>query len=68
MALLADAVLWPNPAGAGKNLGLWKPYEWKPYEVDPDNWRTGGLWVLRAVVAFGWSRYPDDATRWTFDR
>jgi len=40
----------------------------KGYEVDPANWRTGGLWVLRPVVGFGWSRYPDDATRWTFER
>lgn len=35
------------------------------YRVDPANWREGGLWRLRPVLAFGWSRrYPADATRW----
>jgi Pyridoxamine 5'-phosphate oxidase len=38
------------------------------YEVDPQNWRRGGLWVLSPKVAFGWNvgNYPADATRWHF--
>jgi len=38
------------------------------YEVDPQNWRDGGLWVLNPRVAFGWNvgNYPADATRWHF--
>ena len=38
------------------------------YEVDPQNWRNGGLWVLNPSVAFGWNvgNYPADATRWHF--
>jgi hypothetical protein len=39
------------------------------YEADPANWRdpAGGLWELRASVAFGWSRFPETTTRWHFD-
>ena len=38
------------------------------YDVDPENWRNGGLWVLSPRVAFGWNvgLYPADATRWHF--
>jgi nitroimidazol reductase NimA-like FMN-containing flavoprotein (pyridoxamine 5'-phosphate oxidase superfamily) len=38
------------------------------YEVDPQNWREGGLWALDPRVAFGWNvgLYPADATRWHF--
>ncbi|MGH8875521.1 MAG: pyridoxamine 5'-phosphate oxidase family protein [Acidimicrobiia bacterium] len=36
------------------------------YEVDPTNWRDGGLWAVSPVVAFGWTRFPTDATRWRF--
>jgi hypothetical protein len=38
----------------------------RDYRVDPANWRIGGLWRVRPTVAFGWIRYPDDATRWRF--
>lgn len=46
----------------------YRPTRWA-YEADPSNWRSGsggGLWALRPVVAFGWSRFPEDATRWRF--
>src|SRR5262249_12235184 len=38
------------------------------YEVDPQNWRNGGLGVLSPKVAFGWNvgLYQADATRWHF--
>ena len=38
------------------------------YTVDPDNWRTGGLWRVDPTVGFGWTShgYPGDATRWRF--
>ena len=36
------------------------------HRADADNWRTGGLYVVRAVVAFGWATFPEDATRWRF--
>lgn len=40
------------------------------YVADPANWRSergGGLWALRPTLVLGWSRFPDDATRWRFD-
>lgn len=38
------------------------------YVADPANWRGpgGGLWELRPTVVFGWSRFPETTTRWTF--
>lgn len=39
------------------------------YRADPANWsleRGGGLWMLRPSLALGWTRFPDDATRWRF--
>ena len=46
----------------------YRPTQWA-YEADPANWRSGrggGLWALRPTVALGWSRFPEDATRWRF--
>lgn len=39
------------------------------YAVDPANWRSadGGIWVVTPRVMLGWSRFPDDATRWVFE-
>ena len=37
------------------------------YDADPDHWRDGGLWEARPMIAFGWSRFPADTTRWSFD-
>lgn len=36
------------------------------YRPEPDQWDSGGLWALRPRVAFAWSDYPRDATRWRF--
>ena len=40
----------------------------RDYVVDPANWSSadGGLWVVTPRIAFGWSRFPADATRWRF--
>ena len=37
------------------------------YEADAANWRDGGLLELRPRIAFGWSSFPTDTTRWHFD-
>ena len=37
------------------------------YRPDPDQWREGGLYVVRPRVAFAWSKFPGDATRFVFD-
>src|SRR3712207_4256734 len=36
------------------------------YRPDPHQWDEGGLWVVRPTVAFGWSTFPKDMTRWRF--
>ncbi|MFN8636277.1 MAG: pyridoxamine 5'-phosphate oxidase family protein [Chloroflexota bacterium] len=36
------------------------------YEPSPDTWDEGGLWVLRPKVAFGWTSFPKEVTRWRF--
>ena len=38
------------------------------YEADPENWLGGGIWRVRPLKVFGWSSFPADTTRWTFDR
>ena len=36
------------------------------YRPDPHQWDEGGLWAVRPTVAFGWSTFPKDMTRWRF--
>ena len=39
------------------------------YAVDPANWSRpeGGIWAVTPRIAFGWTDFPADATRWRFD-
>ncbi len=37
------------------------------YNVDPAGWQGGGLWRIAPRKVMGWSQYPEDCTRWTFD-
>jgi hypothetical protein len=37
------------------------------YRPAPDQWDRGGLWRLEPRVAFGWSDFPRDVTRWLFE-
>jgi hypothetical protein len=36
------------------------------YRPTPEQWDGGGLWAMRPRVAFGWSKFPSDTTRWRF--
>jgi nitroimidazol reductase NimA-like FMN-containing flavoprotein (pyridoxamine 5'-phosphate oxidase superfamily) len=36
------------------------------YMPSPDTWDSGGLYMVRPHVAFAWTSYPQDATRWYF--
>jgi nitroimidazol reductase NimA-like FMN-containing flavoprotein (pyridoxamine 5'-phosphate oxidase superfamily) len=36
------------------------------YRPAPEQWDRGGLWAVRPRVAFAWSRFPTDTTRWSF--
>jgi hypothetical protein len=38
------------------------------YHPGPDQWDSGGLWVLRPKVAFGWKDFPTSLTRWKFNQ
>ncbi len=38
-------------------------YEYRP---SPEQWDRGGLWAMRPRVAFGWTDFPRDTTRWRF--
>lgn len=38
-------------------------YEYRP---PPEQWDDGGLWSVRPRVAFGWTDFPADTTRWRF--
>jgi nitroimidazol reductase NimA-like FMN-containing flavoprotein (pyridoxamine 5'-phosphate oxidase superfamily) len=38
-------------------------YEYRP---PPEQWDRGGLWSMQPKVAFGWSDFPADTTRWRF--
>ena len=38
------------------------------YRPPPEQWDRGGLWAMRPRVAFGWSSFPSDTTRWVFHR
>jgi hypothetical protein len=62
----------PGEALSARLVEAYAKYRAAPwaYEADPSNWRSGsggGLWALRPTVALGWSRFPDDATRWRWD-
>jgi hypothetical protein len=36
------------------------------YRPPPEQWDNGGLWSMQPKVAFGWSDFPADTTRWRF--
>jgi Pyridoxamine 5'-phosphate oxidase len=61
-----ELVAPPEPLSSAIVRGYAKYIEAKDYEVTPDNWAQGGLWVLRPVKAFAWSRFPEDVTRFRF--
>ncbi len=37
------------------------------YRVDPAGWDDGQIWRITPRKVMGWSSYPSDCTRWTFD-
>ncbi|MGH2604762.1 MAG: pyridoxamine 5'-phosphate oxidase family protein [Dehalococcoidia bacterium] len=36
------------------------------YRPAPDQWDRGGLWAVQPRVAFAWSEFPKNVTRWRF--
>ena len=37
------------------------------YAPEPDTWKTGGLYRLIIRLAFAWTEFPQDTTRWVFE-
>ena len=56
----------PEPL-SGAILGGYAKYRAIGYEATADHWTEGGLWELRPVKAFAWSKFPDDMTRFRFE-
>jgi general stress protein 26 len=42
-------------------------YASRGYEPTPDIWDTGGLYYLQPRVAFAWTKFPQDTTRFHFE-
>jgi hypothetical protein len=38
----------------------------RDYQAEAANWADGGLWELRPTIAFAWSTFPTDMTRFRF--
>jgi hypothetical protein len=36
------------------------------YAPAADQWNAGGLYVFKPTLAFGWTKFPQDCTRWVF--
>ena len=49
-------------------LGAYRKYvPTHGYEAERSNW-DNGIWRVRPHKVMGWSRFPADTTRWTFER
>ena len=63
----ATELLAPAPAVAAPIVAGYAKYrDPEDYEADPANWAAGGLWCLEPMVAFAWSSFPRDMTRFRF--
>ncbi|HET6312697.1 MAG TPA: pyridoxamine 5'-phosphate oxidase family protein [Chloroflexia bacterium] len=38
------------------------------YQPKPDSRQEGGLCVVHPTVAFAWTKFPEDCTRWRFEK
>jgi len=37
------------------------------YQPGPDQWDNGGLFEMKPVKVFAWTRFPEDTTRWILE-
>lgn len=42
-------------------------YADKGYAPEPSQWDNGGLYEFKPRLAFAWTKFPDDMTRWRLD-
>jgi nitroimidazol reductase NimA-like FMN-containing flavoprotein (pyridoxamine 5'-phosphate oxidase superfamily) len=38
------------------------------YYPKPEGWDGGGLYIVHPSVVFAWTKFPEDCTRWRFDK
>jgi nitroimidazol reductase NimA-like FMN-containing flavoprotein (pyridoxamine 5'-phosphate oxidase superfamily) len=64
--LEGKAVYSPGPdQGLAGRLAAALAAKYAPtYEPKPDTWDEGGLWMLKPTVAFAWTEFPKNVTRW----
>jgi nitroimidazol reductase NimA-like FMN-containing flavoprotein (pyridoxamine 5'-phosphate oxidase superfamily) len=63
-----EAIYTGKPEGGlAERLAAALASKYRPiYDPSPDTWNEGGLWMLRPSVAFGWTEFPKNMTRWRF--
>jgi len=64
----AEQVSELDDALVDRLLGAYRKYlATHGYDASPENW-ISGIWRVRPTKVLGWSNFPADTTRWTFDR
>lgn len=38
------------------------------YSPEPDTWDSGGIYRVQVQKAFAWTKFPDNTTRWIFEK
>lgn len=63
----AEQVVPPDPALASRLATvLEEKYGPRGYHPTADQWNEGGLYAIRPGIAFAWTQFPSDCTRFTF--
>jgi len=64
----ARALVKPDaPLAARVASGYREKYADKGYAPEPSQWDNGGLYEMKPRLAFAWTKFPDDMTRWHVD-
>jgi nitroimidazol reductase NimA-like FMN-containing flavoprotein (pyridoxamine 5'-phosphate oxidase superfamily) len=48
------------------SAGYRAKYDSDGYKPESDQWDAGGLYRMQPHVVFAWTKFPEDATRWSF--
>jgi hypothetical protein len=56
----------PDSALAGALAAAYAAKYAPDYQPPAGQWKDGGLYRVRPTVAFAWTRFPADTTRWRF--
>lgn len=64
---VAEEVATPDPSLAARIAAAYGGKYAPDYQPKPDQWDGGGLYAVRPRVAFAWTHFPQDMTRFVFD-